>query len=144
MEPVTDKDQIWSYFKSSSQQYRASALLGFQLQDFDPVAGWARVRFEARPDFCNPGGNIQGGIITAFLDEVMSVSLWIHCGLTVKVPTLEMKTSFLRPLQPGPCEGVGQVQHKGKSFGFIEGRLMDADGQVCAIASATSTIRPRG
>ena len=100
------------------------------------------MKFEAREHFCNPRGAIQGGIVTAFLDEAMSVSLFIHAGLIYTTPTLEIKTSFLAPLFPGPCEGLGQVIRKGRSVGFIEGKLFDSDGKLCAVASATSALRP--
>ncbi|MBL4544674.1 MAG: PaaI family thioesterase [Oceanicaulis sp.] len=71
---------------------------GFSLIDLDPEAHWVEAWFEARPDFLNPNGSVQGGIVTGFLDEAMSLSAFIAGDLKIAVPTLEMKTSFLRPL----------------------------------------------
>ena len=38
-------------------------LLGWQLESVDPAAGSIVVRYEARHEFTNPMGNIQGGLL---------------------------------------------------------------------------------
>jgi hypothetical protein len=40
-------------------------LLGWTLLSTDPGRGEIRVRFEAKPDFLNPAGTVQGGILSA-------------------------------------------------------------------------------
>ena len=52
------------------------------------------------------------------------------------VVTIEMKTSFLQPAR-GPLRGVGQLLHRTKSMAFTEGRILDAEGRVCAHATGT-------
>jgi acyl-coenzyme A thioesterase PaaI-like protein len=42
----------------------AARLLGWKLQAIDPEQGTVRVEFEARPEFLNPVGTVQGGILT--------------------------------------------------------------------------------
>jgi acyl-coenzyme A thioesterase PaaI-like protein len=44
-------------------------LLGWTLLSIDPERGEIRVRFEAKPDFLNPAGTVQGGILSAMLDD---------------------------------------------------------------------------
>ena len=51
-------------------------------------------------------GQIQGGYLCAMLDECMSVACMVASGMTAVAPTLEMKTSFLRPGMPGPSCGA--------------------------------------
>jgi amino acid transporter len=46
-------------------------LLGWKLLTLDPAKGAIRVEFAAVPDFINSIGTIQGGIITAMLDDAM-------------------------------------------------------------------------
>jgi hypothetical protein len=48
----------------------------------------------------------------------MSVAGMITSGMTHVVPTLEMKTSFLRPAIPGPLKGVGWVVKWGRTVCF--------------------------
>ena len=37
----------------------------------DPEAGTIEVQFQARPEFANPIGNVQGGFLAAMLDDSM-------------------------------------------------------------------------
>ncbi|TGY88184.1 PaaI family thioesterase [Marinicauda algicola] len=120
----------------------ASRLFGFELLDLDPEQRWVEAKFTARDEFLNPNGSVQGGIVTGFLDEAMSLAAFIASDLTAAVPTLEMKTSFLRPLFKGECRARGTVLRLGRSVAFTEGRLFDAEGALCATASATCAIRP--
>lgn len=115
--------------------------LGFELIDADPESGRVEAWFTAIPEFLNPNGSVQGGIVSAFLDEAMSFSVLIATGLKAAVPTLEMKTSFLRPLTTGRARCVGETVRLGKTVGFSEGRLFNEDGTLCATASATAAIR---
>ena len=116
--------------------------LGFELIDADPETGRIDAWFTARPEFLNPNGSVQGGIITAFLDEAMSFSVFVKTGLKAAVPTLEMKTSFLRPLMTGRARCIGETVRLGSSVGFTQGELYNEEGVLCATASATAAIRP--
>ena len=126
-------------------QRRSSAAvgghLGHELIEIDR-AGFARARFRAEAAFLNPLGTVQGGILTAMLDEVMVDAALARLGADVVVPTLEIKTSFLRAVEAGPLTGEGRVTRAGRSVVFTEGTLFDADGREVARASATATIRP--
>jgi uncharacterized protein (TIGR00369 family) len=119
----------------------ATKHLGFELIDADPETGRIEAWFTAIPEFLNPNGSVQGGIVSAFLDEAMSFSVFVKTGLKAAVPTLEMKTSFLRPLMTGRARCIGQTLRLGTTVGFTEGQLFNEDGVLCATASATAAIR---
>jgi uncharacterized protein (TIGR00369 family) len=120
----------------------ATRHLGYELSDIDPTTSRVEAWFTAKPDFLNPNGSVQGGIVTAFLDEAMSLSVFVATHLKAAVPTLEMKTSFLRPLMTGRARCVGETLRLGRTVGFTEGKLYNEDGVLCATASATAAIRP--
>jgi hypothetical protein len=48
-------------------------LLGWTLLSIDPGRGEIRVRFEAKPDFLNPAGTVQGGILSAMNFETRTL-----------------------------------------------------------------------
>ena len=52
------------------------------------------------------------------------------------VVTIEMKTSFMQPAH-GKLTGKGRLIHRTRSMAFTEGSVFDAQGQVCAHATAT-------
>lgn len=117
-------------------------LLGWEIVDARPADGWIRVRFEARPEFRNPAGVIQGGFLAAMLDDTMGPAMFIHAEGRLFTPTIDMQVSFLSPALPGPIYGEGQVVQAGKTIAFLEGRLTDVEGVVLAKATATARLTP--
>ena len=61
------------------------------------------------------------------------------------VVTIEMKTSFMRPApgSGGPLQSRGLLLHRTKSMAFTEGKIYDAEGQLCAHATGTFKYVPR-
>tara|TARA_Y100000052_G_scaffold27554_2_gene36267 strand:- start:11275 stop:11631 length:357 start_codon:yes stop_codon:yes gene_type:complete len=98
--------------------------------------------FDVSPSFSNPTGAIQGGFLTAMLDEAMSVCCIIASNVTMTAPTLELKTSYFRPLFPGPAKANARILKFGKSIAFMEAELLDPEGRVVAKASATAAPKP--
>jgi molybdopterin converting factor subunit 1 len=113
-------------------------LLGMRPLHSEP--GHMRFEFEATEQFLNPGGVVQGGFITAMLDETMGPAALSQLGPGHMIPTLELKVSFLRPVQPGRLVCDGRVVQMGKSVAFLEGSLADDDGNVVATATATARV----
>ena len=135
-------ERLRALFSDPEQMPGVTRHFGFSLIDLDAEAGWVEAHFTARDEFLNPNGSVQGGIVTGFLDEAMSLAALIASDLQMAVPTLEMKTSFLRPLFKGRCRVRGQVKRLGRTVAFTEGDLFDADDRLCASATATAALRP--
>jgi len=136
------KARIAALFSDTDALPAVTRHFGFELIDLDPEARWVEAWFTARPEFLNPNGSVQGGIVSGFLDEAMSAAALIATGLTAAVPTLEMKTSYLRPLMSGRARVRGEVARAGRTVIFTEGKLWNEDGVLCATASATAALRP--
>ncbi|WP_421738635.1 PaaI family thioesterase [Caulobacter sp.] len=140
---VLTDEAILERFRASKNAPSGSRTLGFQLLAVRQADREVEVAFEARADLlCNPMGQIQGGYVCAMLDECMSVAGMISSGMTHVVPTLEMKTSFLRPAMPGALRGVGRVVKWGRTVCFTEGELYDGEGRLLAKASGTAIPTP--
>jgi uncharacterized protein (TIGR00369 family) len=139
---LTD-EAILKRFTDSRTMPGSSRTLGFRLIAVSQADRRVEVAFEPSVDLVgNPMGHVQGGYVCAMLDECMSVAGLITSGMTCVVPTLEMKTSFLRPALPGPLRGVGWVVKWGKTVCFTEGELYDPEGRLLAKASATAIPTP--
>ncbi|XBQ15356.1 MAG: PaaI family thioesterase [Oceanicaulis sp.] len=136
------RDKLMAILSAPENLPAATRHLGYELIDLDPETGRSECGFAARAEFRNPNGSVQGGIVSAFLDEAMSLSLFVATHLKSAVPTLEMKTSFLRPLMTDSCRCVAEVVRLGRTVGFTRGELFDAEGRLCATATATAAIRP--
>ena len=113
-------------------------LLGMRPLSAEP--GHVRMEFTATEQFLNPAGVVQGGFITAMLDDTMGPAAVAQLGPGHFAPTLELKVNFLRAVGPGRLVGDGRVVHMGRSVAFLEGSLADEDGNVVATATATARI----
>ena len=117
----------------------SSKLLGWHLLDARPKQGWVRIGFDGKPEFCNPAGFIQGGILSAMLDDTMGPAVFVMTEGRLYTATITMTVNFLAPARPGPIIGEADVTQLGKTVAFVAGRLMTADGSV--LATATSSAR---
>jgi molybdopterin converting factor subunit 1 len=102
--------------------------------------GHVKIEFRASEEMLNPAGAVQGGFITAMLDEAMGPAALAALGPGYTVPTLELKVSFLRPVRPGRVVAEARVVHQGKSVVFTEASLLDDEGQLLARASGTARV----
>ncbi len=141
-ERLSDEEAL-ARFQNSTRQPKGSQLLGFQMLRVDQAKMEVEIGFDAGDRFGNPMGQIQGGYVCAMLDECMSVAGVVASNFTSVMPTLEMKTSFLRPAMPGRLRGIGRVTKWGRTVAFTEGELYDEAGKLVAKATGTAMPTPR-
>jgi uncharacterized protein (TIGR00369 family) len=115
----------------------SSKLLGWHLLDARPNEGWIRIGFDGKPDFCNPAGFVQGGILSAMLDDTMGPAVLVMTEGKLYTATITMTVNFLAPAKPGKLIGEATVTQLGKTIAFVEARLMAEDGHTLATASAS-------
>ena len=116
-----------------------SELFSQTVLEFDQAKGWVRIGFEAKAAFLNPAGYVQGGILTAMLDDTMGPALWFMLNGEGFPVTINMNTSFMASTKPGHHIGEGQVLQLGKTIAFLQGELKDAGG--CTVARSTCSAR---
>jgi len=116
----------------------AFAHIGGEILALDQESGTCRLAFTPGKELCNPLGGVQGGMIAAMLDSACGIAAIAKSGLTVYVPTLEIKTSFLAPVPLARLIARGQCLKLGRSAAFMEASLEDAAGALLARASATA------
>ena len=71
MSEATRSRPFWDMIEGRAPMPPVARLLGWTLLSIDPERGEIRVGFEAKPDFLNPAGTVQGGILSAMLDDTM-------------------------------------------------------------------------
>ncbi len=114
-------------------------LLGFELETFE--GGQATITFNPRPEHENSFNVVHGGASMTLLDVVMA-----HAARSVEPAmgcvTIEMKTSFMRAAK-GALTAHGTLLHRTATMAFTEGRIVDAEGKLCAHATGTFKFVPR-
>ena len=116
------------------------ANLGFvRLLESDGIQGRARVEYTASSTWAHSGGTtIQGGLITAWLDNCMAFALAARAP-DVAVASVEMKVSFLDRTAPGAVLAAAWIRREGGAVAFLEAELTSEGGRV--LATASSTVR---
>jgi uncharacterized protein (TIGR00369 family) len=118
----------------------SARLLGWRLLDSRPWDGWLKVGFDGRAEFCNPAGFIQGGILSAMLDDTMGPAVFVTSDGRFYTTTISLTVNFIAPARPGLLTAEAQVIQIGKTVAFMEGKLIAGDGTVLATASTTARL----
>ena len=114
-------------------------LLGLDILEAERKGGCVKIAFIARPEFCNAAGNVQGGFLSAMLDDCMGPAVLIATDAWVYPSTINLNVQFLAPAKPGMLVGKAHVVQLGKTIGFVEGELEDPNGNI--VARATASVR---
>lgn len=135
---------FWDMIEGRRPAPPAAQLLGWKLLAIDPDAGTIEVEFAGVPQFLNPAGTVQGGLLAAMLDDTIGPAAMAFLGGGQMAQTLELKINFMRPGRVGPIVGTGRVAHRGRDILFLEGALRDPDGKVIATGTATARVLALG
>ncbi len=139
--PDMTDDEVAAMF-APGRRSNCSRLFGWHLLGHDEARGWIRVGFEGTSEFLNPAGRIQGGILAAMLDDTMGPAVLVKSAGALYPSSIDMNLSFLGAARPGPLACEGEVLRLGKTVGFVEGRLMDADGRILVRATSSVLLVP--
>ena len=114
-------------------------LLDSQIDAVDAAAGTLSARYTAPPDFRNPAGTVQGGMLSAMLDDLTASLVDATLRAGEGVATLSLNVSFLRPAQVGALQGQAHLLRRGRDVCHVVGSLLQ-DGQEVATATAVCKI----
>jgi uncharacterized protein (TIGR00369 family) len=118
----------------------AAKLLGWHLLDARPEEGWLKVGFDGKAEFRNPAGFIQGGILTAMLDDTMGPAVLIMTEGKLYTTTISLTVNFMAAAKPGPITAEARVTQLGKTVAFMEGKLTAEDGTLLATATTVARL----
>ena len=117
-----------------------SAVLGSVSVTADPAALTAETVYDAPETLLNPIGSIQGGFLTAMLDDTMSTAIVAALPVGEGAPSLSITIQFHAPARPGRLVARARVTMRGRSICHMAGEL-EQGGRVVASATATAAIR---
>ena len=119
--------------------------LGGRFEAHDPEAGVLRVSFATKPEHANPGGAVMGGIVAAFLDDVMGPLIVAATGGEKFPVTLDLHTTYFKPVPIGPRAIVeARIDRMGGSAVFTTASISSERGDVLARAVQTAMLRNAG
>lgn len=119
---------------------RCALTLGIRILSVDSEAGVVAAEFEGRDDFLNPAGNIQGGFLSAMLDDTMGLALSPTLSAGEFAPTINLNVQFLSVARPGRIEARGRIERRGREICYMSAELSQ-QGKVIATATAAAIVR---
>ncbi len=87
----------------------------------------------------NPHHVAHGGVIYALADTVMGAALRSTLSEEQSCATLEIKITYFRPAFEGKLICTASVDHRGKRFSHITGRV-EGGGKLIALATGNFAI----
>ncbi len=135
--------------QTEARRPAAWELLGVGAVSYDQTRDRVMIEWHAEPRHCHSteghpkGGIVQGGIVTGWLDAAMATASLLRGEYLITVASLEIKVAFLLPAHPGLYRTYGTVVRQGRSIGFMEAELRDANDVLIATASSTAALRPK-
>ena len=135
MPNFTDQELINLYNKNENFQ----SLYKMKCIDLNTNDGTIEFEFDIEKKFCNPTGDVQGGLLSGMIDDTMALAFILKTQFTKRPPTIEIKTNFLYPTRVGKAYGYGRIVKSGKNLVFLEGHLKQ-DDRIVVTATSTAVI----
>ena len=114
-------------------------LLGSVIDVVNAKAGTLSATYQAQPNFRNPAGTVQGGMLSAMLDDLTASLVDATLQAGQGVATLSLNVSFLRPAQVGELKGEAHMLRRGRDVCHVMGTLLQ-DGKEVASAVAVCKV----
>ena len=138
---ATSSSLIEAIFSARVARPPVGELLNTEYVSYDLALGEALLRFTAIDSFLNPAGVVHGGMLVAMLDELLAVTMTAAMREGEFNVTLDLGARFLKAARSGLIDGHGRVIKRGRTAGFVEGELRDAQGGTLVRGQATMQIQ---
>ena len=135
MSNFTDQELINLYNKNENFQ----SLYKMKCIDLNTNDGTIQFEFDIENKFCNPTGDVQGGLLSGMIDDTMALAFIFKTQFTKRPPTIEIKTNFLYPTRVGKAYGYGRIVKSGQNLVFLEGHIKQ-DDRIVVTATSTAVI----
>ena len=116
-----------------------ASLLGIKFTHSSPD----RVEAEllVRPDLANRNGNLHGGAVMAFADDLGGAATIINTAEGATTATIESKTNFFASIPVGDIARAECVPlHRGRTTMVWQTRITRGDGKLAAIVTQTQLV----
>lgn len=116
-----------------------AVFLGYEFLSVDRERWRMRVKFKGSPQMLNPRGGVQGGFLTAMLDDAMGSMVVVLTDGEKGPASVDIHSQFLRPVGAEEIICEAELVHMTKNSAFTRATLFSKNGDV--VATATQTAR---
>jgi uncharacterized protein (TIGR00369 family) len=102
--------------------------------------GHVTFSMDARPEHHNPLGTVHGGVYCDLADMAMGIAMLTTLNDDEAMTTIELKINYFRPVTTGRLVADARVLHRGRTSGFIECEVRDAENRLAAKCTSTCVL----
>ena len=114
-----------------------------KLFNFEPIKyskGVLELEGEFNESTLNPNGTVQGGMMTAFLDDVTSLLVIYETKGKLFTASTDLHSAHHLPLTKGRYRARATLIKQGKYIASIKGEIFNAEGQVATTLLHTAFL----
>jgi uncharacterized protein (TIGR00369 family) len=115
-----------------------SQLIGLEIQPGPP--GEALIFLNVDQRMHNPMGFVHGGVIALLADAAMGIAFGRTLDDQHGFATIDLRTSFLRPVKQARLRAEARLIQRGLRIGFVECNITDVRGKLIATGSCSCTV----
>lgn len=115
------------------------AFFGIAVESIEP--GRAVLSLAVKPELIQGAGVAAGGVLATLLDEAMAHAIIPSLADGQRCATVELSTRYLAPVKKGQrLTAEARVVKAGKRVVFVEGTVVNGDGEAVARADASFMV----
>ena len=115
-------------------------IAAMDLQVQEVAQGRVVLTMPIKPDYVHIGGVMCGQAAMAAADTAMVLAMMAELGEFRPMTTVQLQTSFMRPLSGAHCTVRATVLRSGKSLAFGSIDIENADGRLAVQATTTYAL----
>lgn len=143
--PSTEEIEAYvEMFRSGFPPPTSAVLLGWTPVEVDVAGRRMVIDFTATGQMLNPAGKVQGGILTAMMDDTMGPLAHIMSAGKMLPSTTDIHTQFFRPCEVGQYRCEARITRMGRTICYTAADLFNDKGQTVASAIQTAVMMPFG
>ncbi|MFY9823368.1 MAG: PaaI family thioesterase [Thermoanaerobaculia bacterium] len=129
---------IQSWLAGTSEGAPVATLIGMRIASFED--GVIRLELDVETRHHNPMGILHGGILCDLADLAMGTAMAATLAEGEGFTTVQLAANFLRSVKEGLLIATGKVVHRGRSTGYTECEIVDAQGRTVAKLTSTCMV----
>ena len=112
----------------------------FNFNFIDYKEGFLKLDAEFTAQTLNPNRTVQGGMMTALLDDITSLLIIYESKGSLYPNSTNLHSLHHRPLFEGKVFATATIIKKGKNIATIKGELFNSDGKLAATLMHTVVL----
>ena len=105
--------------------------------------GEAKIEMTVGERLHNAMGTVHGGILCDLADAAMGTAFAATLGEGESFTTLDLSARYFQAVRAGHLVAEARVAQRGKSVGFVEADVTDAEGRTVARFASTCVVLRR-